>query len=360
MYNYPFDNVWFWIAAVIVVAVVCVVVFLQTPRFGRKPGGRRLARIIHSPNYSGGRFHNLQPTKMITAKGLPVLTLMKAFCSNNEDRRPETPVEAVKTDLRALDLSKDQVVWLGHSTCFMILGRRTFLVDPVLVSAAPLGFMNKPFACDVEYGPDDIPVIDYLIITHDHWDHLDYQTIMRMKHRIISIICPLGVGEHFERWGFDSDQLIELDWWGSSKLKNDIMVTCAPARHFSGRLFSRNQTLWASFVIQTPEHTVYLSGDGGYGKHFAEIAAQCPEIDLAIIENGQYDENWCHIHTMPSEIHRVVEDLSPRKVITVHHSRYALARHSWHEPVENVEKLASECMTCKIENTKIGQVIDLD
>ena len=137
-----------------------------------------------------------------------------------------------------------------------------------------------------------MPDIDYLVISHDHWDHLDYNTVKKLKDRIGAVICPLGVGEHFEYWGFDKERLIELDWNEDANLVPGFMIHCLPARHFSGRRLTANQSLWASFLLEAPSQKIYIGGDGGYDTHYAEIGNRFPGIDLAILENGQYNEEW--------------------------------------------------------------------
>ena len=131
-----------------------------------------------------------------------------------------------------------------------------------------------------------MPDIDCLIVTHDHWDHLDYRTVMQLKERIGRVVCPLGVGEHFEYWGFNSDRIVELDWNESCGLSDGFRIHCLPARHFSGRGLQRNRSLWASFLVESPSRRVYLAGDGGYDTHFAEIGRRFAPIDLAVVENG--------------------------------------------------------------------------
>ena len=251
------------------------------------------------------------------------------------------------------------MVWFGHSSYLMQLDGKRILVDPVFCMASPVSFVNKPFKGTDIYKPEDMPDIDYLVISHDHWDHLDYQTVKRLKDRVRKVICPLGVGEHFEYWGFDKERLVELDWQENAKLDSGFMVHCLPARHFSGRGLTSNQSLWASFLVETPTRKVYIGGDSGYDSHFARIGKQFPGIDLAILENGQYNEGWKYIHTMPRYLGQAAKDLKAKKIITVHHSKYALARHRWDEPLENEIKAAKED-SLNLFVPVIGQVIGLN
>ena len=203
-----------------------------------------------------------------------------------------------------------------------------------------------------------MPDIDYLVISHDHWDHLDYRTVKSLKDRVGKVICGLGVGEHFEHWGYDKDQLVELDWYEDAALENGFAVHCLPTRHFSGRGLKANQTLWASFLIETPSQKIYMAGDGGYDSHFEEIGKCFPDIDLAILENGQYDEGWNLIHLMPSNMAKAAKDLKVKRVMTVHHSKYALAKHPWDEPLTN-EKKMQEQDSLNMVIPEIGEVMPL-
>lgn len=346
-------------AAVSIAAATAMFLYIR-PRFGRLPQGQRKIRVEHSPNYRNGQFRNQEPTVMMTGRKNATATMVDyLLAKKNHNLRPEIPIESVDTDFKSLDMSKDQIVWLGHSALLIVVKGRSILVDPTLVDGAPFRFLNKPFEYVNEFSPDDMPVIDCLLITHDHWDHLDYTTIKKLHNKIISIVCPLGVGEHFEYWGFENDQINELDWWQSVRLWDNINITATPARHFSGRGFTRNKSLWSSFVIESDNNTIFIGGDSGYGIHFAEIGSRFKKIDMAVIENGQYNENWANIHTMPQCLGYVINDLKPSRVLTVHHSRYALSMHPWNEPLENAKSLRDIYGEHCIIIPNPGEIIDL-
>ena len=173
------------------------------------------------------------------------------------------------------------------------------------------------------------------------------------------VVCPLGVGAHFEAWGYGKETVYEGDWYSVLEGKGGFAIHILPARHFSGRGVTSNQTLWASFLLETLSGNIYLGGDGGYDKHFLKIGEDYPRIDLAILENGQYSENWKHIHTMPQELGSVAKDLKAKRVITVHHSKYALSKHPWDEPLKNESEAAARDSLNLIVPV-IGQVIELD
>ncbi len=327
---------------VVFVIFIATVLFINQPSFGRIPRGERLERIQQSPNYRDGSFQNLSPTQQVTSDGSMVGALFHFFFDKKEGLYPETDLPAVKTDLKQFSRDEEMLVWLGHSTLFLQTGGNRFLTDPTLVTASPVSFFNKPFKGTNLYSPTDIPDIDYVIISHDHWDHLDYETIKQIKDRVGKVICPLGVGEHFEYWGFSKDRIIELYWGEQVTLDNGSTIYCLPTRHFSGRGLSPNKTLWASYMLQTPSQTIYLGGDGGYDTHFADISKRFGNIDLAILENGQYDKDWKYIHLLPEDLVLAAKDLHANRLLTIHNSKYALGKHSWHAPLENISKAAEQ------------------
>ena len=178
--------------------------------------------------------------------------------------------------------------------------------------------------------------IDLLIISHDHYDHLDYATIKALMPKVKRVVTPLGVGSHLRYWGMDAAIIDEVDWNQTIKISDELTVHALPARHFSGRGLKRNQTLWASFLFVTPQEKIYYSGDSGYGPHFKAIGEQFGPIDLAIMENGQYDQDWKYIHMMPEETAQAADDLRARSVLPGHAGRFVLAKHSWDDPYQRL------------------------
>ncbi|MEQ1799805.1 MAG: MBL fold metallo-hydrolase [Lacibacter sp.] len=331
----------------LVLLFLFVFIFLQMPQFGRLPGGERLKKIRQSPNYKNGSFQNLSHTPSLT-EGASYSKVFKEFFFEKKERRlPDKIIPSVKTNLKSLDSAEDVLVWFGHSSYFMQIEGKRILVDPVFSgSASPLPFGTKAFKGTDIYTAADIPEIDYLFITHDHWDHLDYKTIQQLKPKIQTVICGLGVGEHFEHWGYDESIIIEKDWNEEFILDNDFTVTTFPARHFSGRGLARNKALWLSYILKTATMNIFIGGDSGYDTHFAEAGEQFGPFDLAILENGQYDANWRYIHLLPAEILQAAKELKAKKILPVHSSKFALGNHAWDEPLEKLiqhnaaEKLA--------------------
>lgn len=346
----------------LVVLAVTAPIYLHLPRFGKFPSGERLELIRRSPNYRDGKFHNLVETDVIADKSVATFAknlFQMVFGKNGIEQKPKKALNMAKHDLNDIPADRDYYVWFGHSAYLLSLHGTTVLVDPTFVTASPVSFINRPFAGTDLYKPEDMPHhIDYLVITHDHYDHLDCETIERLKDRIGHVICPLGVGEHLERWGIRPEQLIEMDWNEKSSLSGNWTVYCLPSQHFSGRSFRRNNTLWASFLLETPSGKIFLGCDGGYGPHFREIGEAHPGIDLAILENGQYNEQWKSIHTMPEQLGKEAVDLGAKRVITVHHSKYALSLHPWEEPLGN-ELVARDEHHIDLIVAELGEITEL-
>ena len=349
-----------WITFLIIGFIfISVIVFINLPTFGRIPSGERLEKVKSSSNYRDGKFQNIHETLQLTSDKSYVANIVEFLFKKKERLTPTENLPTIKTNLWELNRDEDILIWFGHSSYLLQIDGIRILVDPVLSGAAsPVSFLNKPFKGTDIYKPEDIPEIDYLIISHDHWDHLDYKTVIALKDRIGKVICGLGVGEHFERWKFKKETIIELDWQDIATFDNGLMIYCLPARHFSGRGLSPNQSVWASFLVQTPTQKIYIGGDGGYDTHYKEIGDKFDDIDLAILENGQYNEGWKYIHMLPEQIVQAYKDLGAKKLFTVHHSKYALSYHPWDEPLKNISAFA-ERDSLNLIQPMIGEQVNL-
>jgi L-ascorbate metabolism protein UlaG (beta-lactamase superfamily) len=344
----------------VVLIALAVVVFMQQPQFGRVPSGDRLERIKRSPNFRNGKFQNIHDTPALT-DGANYFSVMNKFVFKKKERvKPKDPIPHLKTDLKSLLPDANVLVWFGHSSYFLQVNGKKLLVDPVLSGAAsPAAFTTRSFSGTDPYSVDDIPEIDYLFITHDHWDHLDHTTILKLRSKVKQVICSLGTGEHFEYWGFDAKIIRELDWNESTTLDSGFTVTATSARHFSGRKLARNKALWTSYVLQTPTQKIFLGGDSGYDTHFAEIGTKHGPFDLAILENGQYDKSWKYIHMMPEEVVQAAQELRARKLLAVHSGKFALANHAWDDPLKRVS-LASAAAGMRLLTPMIGEQVNVD
>ena len=333
-----------WVTLSIVGALAIIIfAFLQQAQFGRISTGERLTRIQNSLHYKDGNFQNQSLTPQLTGDKGYVSVMYNFLFGDHKGVTPVDEIPSMKTDLSTLDVSDDILVWFGHSSYFIQIDGKRILVDPVFSGAAsPVSFTTKAFKGTDRYTVDDLPAIDYLFISHDHWDHLDYETIIQLKPKVGKIICSLGVGEHFEYWGFDTTKIVEMDWDEDTVLDAGFMAYCLPARHFSGRGLSPKQSLWASFLLQTPTFKIYIGGDSGYDSHFAAIGKRFEGIDLAILENGQYDNDWKYIHMMPEQVLQASKDLQANRLLPVHSSKFALSRHPWDEPLKRITEANKE------------------
>jgi len=345
---------------IVVVLIASVYFFMHQPKFGTLSSGDRLQKIKTSQQYRNGAFQNQSPTPSLTEGATFFSVLKEFFFTKKESPKPLHPVPSVKTDLLQLKKEENIWVWMGHSSYFMQIDGKTILVDPVLSGAAsPLSFTTKSFAGTDIYTTDDIPVIDLLFISHDHWDHLDYSTVKKLQPKIKTIITGLGTGAHFERWGFKKEMIIEKDWHEMADLRDGFSVTLTPARHFSGRTFKRNTALWVSFVLQTPKHKIYIGGDSGYDEHFKTIGNIHGPFDLAILECGQYNKHWKYIHMMPEETVQAALDLQTKKLLAVHWGKFSLSLHPWDEPAKRVYKAALE-KKIPLLTPMIGEKVNID
>lgn len=329
--------------------------------FGTEPKGKRLERMKQSRLYKNEQFHNLSHTPSL-AEGYSMTKVLYDFFIAKKDPllKPLKNIPAIHTDLKTLPREEDVFIWMGHSSYYIQTDGVSFLIDPVLSSyGSPFKFFNKAFTGSDIFKPEDIPAIDYLIITHDHFDHLDYPTVKAIRERVGKVILPLGVGAHFEKWNYRENQLIEDEWGGTSDLKNNIKITFTPARHFSGRKMKRNNTLWTSYVLETPTKKIFLGGDSGYDSHFKMIGEKYGPFDYAIIENGQYNAAWKYIHALPEEVIQASIDVNARNIIPVHSSKFALALHAWNEPLKKVTSLGKE-KNLNILTPMIGEKVDLN
>ncbi|SFT39850.1 L-ascorbate metabolism protein UlaG, beta-lactamase superfamily [Selenomonas sp. GACV-9] len=336
--------------------------FTRRPEFGRLPQGQRLARVQASPHYKNGQFQNLVPVQVMNEESGEnrFAAMAKFLFGDKSELSLQEPMLSQKTDLKALDKDKDAVVWLGHSSFFLQLGGQRILIDPVFSDyASPVFFINKAFPGSNIYTAADMPGIDVLAISHDHWDHLDYPTVMALKPKIKNIVCPLGVGEYFEQWGFDLSIIHEEDWDTEIRLADDFSVHILPSQHFSGRFLRRNPTLWCGMAFVTPVRKVYYTGDGGYGEHFKAIGQKFGGFDLMLGENGQYNMAWHAIHMLPEETAQAAVDVGAKLLLPAHGGKFALSRHPWQEPYRRLTE-ASQDKDYKLLTPAIGELVHID
>ena len=344
---------------IVVLVSITTILIMNQAQFGKAPSGERLKRIEHSSNFRNGQFQNLNFTPTFAEDVSKFEMIRDGIFKISKRKAPSVSLPSVKTNLFDLDPQKDLLVWFGHSSYFMQIDGKKILVDPVFSgSASPFSFMVKSFKGSDVYSPEEIPPIDYLIITHDHWDHLDYKTVVELKPKVGKIITGLGTAAHFEHWGFDPKSIVELDWNESFVLDSGFKITATPGRHFTGRTFKRNQTIWCSFVFQSPSKKIFIGGDSGYDTHFEKIGAEHGPFDLALLECGQYNKSWKYIHMMPEQTVQAAVDLKTKTMMPVHWAKFALSLHAWDEPIQRVTKEAYR-LNVPIIHPMIGELVDL-
>ncbi len=344
---------------ILLVLIGTAYIFLQQPKFGKKSSGIRLQKIKQSPNYKNGQFQNLSHTPNL-AEGVGYYTVMKEFFFGKSKRsKPSITLPSQKTNLLNLPPDENVFVWFGHSSYFMQIDGKIILVDPVLSgSASPIQFTTNSYKGSDVYSPNDFPAIDYLFITHDHWDHMDHSTLLKLKPKVKKIITGLGTGAHLEHWGFDTNKIIEKDWNETIELDNGFIVNTTPGRHFSGRGLKRNLALWMSFVLTTPTMKIFIGGDSGYDSHFKIIGDTHGPFDVAIIECGQYNRYWKYIHMMPEEMVQASIDLQTKKLLPVHWGKFSLSLHAWDEPISRVTAEANK-KNIQLITPMIGEAVNL-
>jgi L-ascorbate metabolism protein UlaG (beta-lactamase superfamily) len=347
------------LSVLILISLVTVIILNQTS-FGKAPSGERLKRIRQSANFRDGSFQNQSFTPVMPEDVSVFKVIWNGMFNRSERNKPKTSLPSRKTNLKTLNPGKDVLIWFGHSSYFMQIDGKKILVDPVFSgSASPFSFMVKSFTGSDVYAAEEMPEIDYLFITHDHWDHLDYQTVMKLKFKVGKIITGLGTGAHLENCGFDPIKIIEKDWNEQVILDSGFIATYVPGRHFSGRGFKRNQALWGAFVFQTPTKKIFIGGDSGYDTHFAKIGAEHGPFDLALLECGQYNQYWRYIHMNPEQTVQAAIDLKTKMLMPVHWAKFALALHAWDESIQRVTKEAHR-LNIPIIHPMIGEEVDLN
>ena len=348
------------ILAIILLFIIGIAIFMHTsPQFGGKPDARRLKEIEASPNFSDGVFQNqIETTMDMSLSKMPGLLREQFF--GKELRTPEQP-HPVKWDQgnhEEVD-SLVYVTWFGHSAFLVEMDGKRILLDPMLGEAsAPVSFVTKRFNYTDPINIEELTNIDAVIISHDHYDHLDYPTIKKIKGEVGHFYTALAVGEHLKKWGVPAEKITELDWWQTAAL-GDVELIATPARHFSGRGFSdRNKTQWASWVLRGKHRKIYFSGDGGYGPHFSDIGDKYGPFDFAMVECGQYNERWSAIHMFPEQSVQANIDVQSKVMMPIHWGAFNLALHDWRDPIERARAEASN-KEVTVVNPYIGERFEI-
>ena len=341
---------------VILCVVVSVLFVLYAPVFGGSQSPESLGRIKHSRNFVEDKFVNQLATSVSTRPPSTKTSIMD-WVFQQDDKNPTEPLPSriLHPDI----FTEGKFVWLGHSTLLMKINSVVIMTNPVFNRASPVPVIGSPFAVQNLISIDDLPAVDAVIISHDHYDHLDYQAIKVLSKRVDHFFVPLGVKAHLERWGVASTNISELDWY-ESEVYRGVRLTLAPARHFSGRgLWDRNSTLWGSWIISSQTLNVYFSGDSGYSDTFKTIGQRYGPFDIAFLENGAYNLDWAQIHMMPEEVVQASIDLNARVLFPIHWSKFDLALHPWDEPAIRLTKEARN-RAVAVATPLIGEAFDVN
>ena len=349
------------LVAAVIAAAGCGV--LSQPQFGAAMSGARLERAKANANYRDGRFVNLQP-ETPTSTGAMFDYLVRQF-SGDEVRVPSAPLPVLAVEPTALATAPPssglRAFWIGHASVYVEVDGLRLLLDPVFaervspISIGPKRFHPPPIALA------DLPKIDAVLISHDHYDHLDMETVQRLAARGTRFFVPLGIGAHLERWGVPLAQIDEMEWW-QRKTLGGVEFICTPTRHYSGRgLGDRSATLWSSWSVLGPRHRFFYSGDTGYGTHFQDIGARLGPFDLAFVKIGAYGPgpSWVDIHMPPEQSVQAHQDVRARRMFPVHWSTFNLAYHDWDEPIR---RTVAEARRAGVElvTPRLGEWVDAD
>jgi L-ascorbate metabolism protein UlaG (beta-lactamase superfamily) len=326
--------------------------------FGKNPSGSSLAHIEKYANYKNGQFQNLSPTGVMQERGAIIKTIRDNI-NKPKDTNPLSKLPFEEFTLQNTVEKGLNYAWFGHSSYFLEYNRFRILVDPVFSgSASPVGGFVKAFNGADHTKVEQFDAIDLLILTHDHYDHLDYKTIVALAPKVKHILTSLGVANHLTYWEIPSDKITELNWWQTAQINKDLKITATPTRHFSGRGLVRAKTLWSSFVVNWFDLNLYIGSDSGYDTHFKTIGEESGPFDFAWLECGQYGKYWPQIHMLPEETVQATIDLKAKNVLPVHWGKFALSMHSWNEPI-NRFIAAAKNKPFNVIVPKIGAVTNL-
>ncbi|QJB58437.1 hydrolase [Pseudodesulfovibrio sp. zrk46] len=351
-------------AAGLLVMTLGLAVLNGCAMFGTNPKGSDLQRIELSSQYNAQqeRFDNPDPGVIQTVEEVSMNwgDVWKWLVVKGE-RTPDEPMPQITPDMGAFAVASGGVkaIWFGHSSVLIRMAEQNILLDPVFSDrASPVPFTVGRFQEPV-VDLKDLPEIDLIVISHDHYDHLDMDTVKAFRDRATRFIVPLGVGSHLKGWGIDESRITELDWWQSTQ-RGELEFVATPASHFSGRgMTNRNKTLWASWVIRSENESVYFSGDSGYGSHFKQIGDAYGPFDVAFIENGQYNIKWHSVHLLPDEAAQAYFDLRAEMFIPIHWAMFELSMHTWYQPGMEIYALAEQ-RGINLVTPMIGEMVDTD
>lgn len=329
-----------------------VVLVLQLPTFGSEIGGERLERMRRSPAYVDGKFENSPPYK----SSLALWQNIQDY-SGGQVREPPFTIPVLPLPpgaLQAPPVAGMRAIWFGHSTTLIEIDGLRIMTDPVLSQrASPFQFLGPE-----RMHPPPVPLarlegIDAVVISHDHYDHLDMDTVRQLARGGTHFFVGLGIGAYLQRWGVPLVQIHEMDWWEKAEFRG-VEIHNTPARHYSGRKSMDDSTLWSSWMIKSAGYSVYYSGDTGYGPHFGEIRKRLGAPDLVLMKVGAYGQSWLDIHMDPESAVQAQRDLGSTVMLPVHWATFNMSYHAWAEPIERA-LAAAQGTDVQVVTPRVGE-----
>lgn len=320
----------------------------------------KMEKINKAVRYKENKFLNY--TRSPEMNFVKMLPMMWDFLVVDNDRKPKVKLPAKRVDISKItNVKADElkVTWIGHSSQIINIDGKIILADPVFNNKTV--FMGPSrYNGDVPLNVEDLPEIDVVIISHNHYDHLNKATLEKLHPKVKRFLTPLMVGAELEKAGVPREKITELNWWDEVKIDDEFMIAFTPAQHFSGRgLFDRDESLWGSYVLQGPKHKVYFSGDSGYFKGFKEIGDKYGPFDITLLECGAYNKKWHYVHMMPEETAQAHLDLKGKVLQPMHWGTFDLALHAWYDPIVRVTK-AVDSLGIKLSTPIVGETITID
>lgn len=341
---------------------VTVVLAVGCSALGTKPDEKRRALFEKSPQFRKQKEIFVNRNEEIFAKmserNKASGGFLKFLFGSDKEAKPENGLPVLKPLVAEFLKASDdiKVIWFGHSTFMLNMKGKIILIDPILSDyASPVFFIMRRFQAP-PLTLEELPKIDYVLISHDHYDHLDMPTIKYFKEKETKFLVPLGVGGHMVGWGIEPSRISELDWWESRKFE-DLELIATPAQHFSGRSYNdRNATLWAGWIVRNSKHSIYFSGDSGYDTHFKVAGDKYGPFDMAFLDNGQYNKRWEEVHMLPEQVVQAYYDLKAKALFPVHWGVFKLSTHTWYEPIQKAYQFSLE-KKFPIVAPKIGEIV---
>ncbi|WP_435577527.1 MBL fold metallo-hydrolase [Gilvibacter sp.] len=352
-----------WTLGILVGLVLIVLLYIQIdPVFGANPDRSLMAKLAIEAQYDGKKFLNKEATQVMTSTKDSLAwpdtqTNMLGSLAPPKGKNPQQPLPSLKFD--KTQFIPGSFAWFGHSTIMMNVDDTNIIIDPVFYRASPVFFAGKPFPLGERPTIAELPEIDVVLISHDHYDHLDMKAIKEMDPMVKQYLVPLGIKAHLLKWGVDSAKVQEFDWYQEQYFKG-VKFTFTPSRHFSGRgIFNRASTLWGSWIVKGSSQNIYLTGDSGYTEDFAKIGAKYGPFDIAFVENGAYNSGWAEIHMFPEQSVQAGIDLQAKMLFPIHWGKFDLSLHNWKEPIERF-KTSAEQREQFVVTAKIGSIFNTE